>query len=866
MKILGSNSLQNGSALQRPWRRFAWMKYAVPALTLWVCLGLAALSTLAVPWTGQLKGEVLSEQKMPVGGAVCSLSGPSLPQQGLQVVTGQSGKFDFPGLFWGSYTVTCAALGYRPLSQTNLKLRPDQTLATVQILLPRETTVRQRVEVHAHAGIIPEQQTGAPPSTFVSQQLITLPLAEMNFKAALPLVPGIIRTPDGKLNIKGEPETQGLLLVDSADMVDPVTGSFSVKVPIDTIESLQVYKSPYLAQFGGFSGGLTVIHTKPPSDKWHWELDDPIPDFFFEGGHMAGVQDDEPRLYFTGPLLKNKLDISESLVYYINKQFVEGLPWPRNLSKRESLTSFTNLQYIVSPHHLLSVNARVFPKKEEFANIDALIPEPASENYGQNGYALGATDRYLFGSGGILASSFDLTQFNTNAYGQGPGDMLVTPNGFGGNYFNAYTRWSNQEEAQETYEFAQRDWHGHHQFEMGADYLRRSYAGASNSRPVLVTDANSSVLERIDFSGRAILGDQDTEFGGYGQDHWLMNDHLSVDAGVRYTDESLGSRAAFGPRFGFAYSPGESGRTVLHGGAGIFYDSEPLLAADFPENPTRTISYFSPQGTLLGPPLVFTNMYGIPGGSGRPVIPTLRRPESTPYDETWSVDLDQELHPGLLLRLSYLSSYGRDQFVVNPQYSPAGNAALLLSSTGRSHYEEFVSTLRIHAREAADMNVSYIYSQARGDLNTLGNLYIPFEQPIIRRDFYGNLPSDIPNRFITWSVFHLPGAMTLSPVFDIHSGFPFSRLDAGQNYVGTPDSSRLPIFYSLDLKWAKEFHMSPLHFGFFKNHVFRAGIGVFDITGRLNPLDVYNNTASPYFGDFAGFQHRTFATYFDLVK
>ena len=60
--------------------------------------------------------------------------------------------------------------------------------------------------------------------------------------------------------------------------------------------------------------------------------------------------------------------------------------------------------------------------------------------------------------------------------------------------------------------------------------------------------------------------------------------------------------------------------------------------------------------------------------------------------------------------------------------------------------------------------------------------------------------------------------------------------------------------------------MSPLPRHFFRQPVFRAGFAVFDITDRLNPLDVYNNNASRYFGHLVGFQHRTFATYFDLVK
>jgi hypothetical protein len=79
------------------------------------------------------------------------------------------------------------------------------------------------------------------------------------------------------------------------------------------------------------------------------------------------------------------------------------------------------------------------------------------------------------------------------------------------------------------------------------------------------------------------------------------------------------------------------------------------------------------------------------------------------------------------------------------------------------------------------MSFSYVYSRLRGDLNTLGDLYVPCERPVIQPDFYANLPSDIPRRDITWSEFRLPGAMVSSPVFDIHSGYPYSRIDVLQN-------------------------------------------------------------------------------------
>ena len=55
-----------------------------------------------------------------------------------------------------------------------------------------------------------------------------------------------------------------MLLIDSAESVDPVTGSFSIQIPIDAVESLEVQKTAYQAQYGRFSGGLTSVETKAP--------------------------------------------------------------------------------------------------------------------------------------------------------------------------------------------------------------------------------------------------------------------------------------------------------------------------------------------------------------------------------------------------------------------------------------------------------------------------------------------------------------------------------------------------------------------------------------------------------------------------
>ena len=157
--------------------------------------------------TQDLKGEVVNEKGEVLAGALCTLRGPVLPEQGLSNTTGEKGGFDFQGLVPGTYELTCAAVTYEPIVRSGIEVTEAQA-PFVQVVLPAEIVVRERVEVRDKAPTVTAEST-APPATLSAPQLRTLPLTEQKFKAALPLVPGVVRTPDGKMNIKGQVETQG---------------------------------------------------------------------------------------------------------------------------------------------------------------------------------------------------------------------------------------------------------------------------------------------------------------------------------------------------------------------------------------------------------------------------------------------------------------------------------------------------------------------------------------------------------------------------------------------------------------------------------------------------------------------------------
>ena len=365
---------------------------------------------------------------------------------------------------------------------------------------------------------------------------------------------------------------------------------------------------------------------------------------------------------------------------------------------------------------------------------------------------------------------------------------MITPTGWEGNFFNRWTRASTQQELQESYFFPRKQWKGHHDVKVGSDFVHSAYNGTSVSHPVQLLHADNSLAGEIDFTPSGILATSDTEIAGFAGDHWILNDYISVDYGLRFSSQTLGAHSAFSPRGGFVLSPFKQGQTIVRGGVGVFYDRLPLLAGDFTQNPSRELTLFGTNGLPLGPPLVYQNTYEGFKENGQQIVVSGQNLGSTPYNVTWNMELDQEIRPHLIARASFLASRTYSEFSVNPEALSPTDGVLLLTNLGSSRYHEFESTLRYRPNGKADFNISYVNSQARGDLNTMAAVFVPYEEPVIHPNLFGTLPTSIPDRVVTWGRFAFPRKVTVSPVLDWHSGFPFSTVDDLQNYVGPPDT------------------------------------------------------------------------------
>jgi Carboxypeptidase regulatory-like domain len=800
---------------------------------------------------GQVKAIAARGQTEELAGVEVKLTDVPLGKVPVSALSDDEGHFEFTKLARGTYRLEASPEGFQP-SNATVTIGQDQSAVEAELILHINSAV-QGLEVRADASEISAESSELK-SSLSAEDIDNLPLAEQKFSDALSLSPGVVRTPEGKLNFNGQSESEGVLLLNSTENVDPVSGSFSIPLPIDVIQSMTVHDAPDTAEYGGFSGGLTQIETKAPSDTWHYRVHDFLPGFRGKNGVLRGIADFTPRFVFGGPLVKGKLNFTEELTWEVRNQPIRGLPWPYNETRTRAASSFTEFQAILSPRHLLDVNVNAFPLRRRFADINALIPQDTSSNYNQNGASVGISDSYQWSSGALLNTVFRYTRFVSDGEGQGVADMLITPEGWGGNFFDSWSRTGNELEFRPAFQFPTKNWHGQHELKVGMDVSRRDYAGTNISHPVELLREDGSLAEQIAFEGSGLLHGAATEVAEFVEDHWRFDGHLAINVGARVASQSIGRGAAFGPHVAAAYSP--DGKTVIRFGTGLFYGHVPLLAADFTDNPARLISFFGPSGSLIGEPILLRNAYLL-SRPGAPIQFVQTNPGTSPRTFSAHVELERELTRNLSMTLSYLNSETEHLFILNPLISStAGGSLLGLANDGSSHYDQFDVTVHARPLEHSELNFSYVWSRSRGDLNTLSDLFVPFEQPVIRPNVSGVLSSDVPHRFVGWGVLPLPWKFSFSPVVDVHSGLPYSAVDVLQNYFGVPNNFRFPTYFSLDIKVYREFPLRVPFMGRSSSRKLRFGIYSIDVTNHQNANAVYNEIASPFFGRFAGFDRR----------
>jgi Carboxypeptidase regulatory-like domain/TonB-dependent Receptor Plug Domain len=798
--------------------------------------------------TGTVRGAVATSAP---DGQSYNIPGASLKlKSGTQVAetsTNDAGEYEFTKLSPGEYTLEATAEGFKTSSK-NIAIRAGETL--IENIRLEVAEVTASVTVASDTAQAVQTTETASTSTIKQKTLQTLPLPNEQLLEALPLVPGVVRGPDGQIDIKGARSSQSSMTVNSANVTDPVTGQFAFNLPIEAVEAVQVLTNPYAAQYGKFTGGVTAVTTRSGTDKFNVEAQSFFPRFRRRGGKWTGVEAFTPRLAFSGPLKRNKLWFMQSFEYRFVRTPVYSLPPDKRDTGLESFDSVTQMDWDINPRHHLTSTFSLFPEKLRFVGLNTFNPEEVTPNYKQRGFFWGVNERWTVSDKALLESYLSVKKFDADVFpSSGEQVMNFAPNVNSGNYFNRQDRRSTRVEALEIYKFTPPDFAGTHFMKAGVGLTHTTFDGRNTSNTVRILRRDGTISQQIDFVGDGIQSRNTTEFASFFEDKWTINDRLTLEYGVRLDRDTIAHENNFAPRLAFAFSPIRDGRTVVRGGVGLFYDQISLNIATFPQLQDRINTSFGLDGQQVSQ-------------RQHPALEDGRF--LTPRSVNWNIEFDREWLKNLLVRVGFQQRQATREYVLNPIQSATLGDSLLLSNSGRSRYREFQVSTRYTFRGTDELNASYVRSRAIGDLNDFNSYYANFENPIIRRNEQSFLPYDAPNRFVFWGNFGVKYGITVAPVLDIRNGFPLSVIDEDRNFVGQRNrAGRFPNFASLDLQVLKSVS-APGRFS--EKYRFRVGVKVFNLTNHFNPRDFQGNLASDEFGGFYNGVGRKFGMKFVIEK
>ena len=412
-----------------------------------------------------------------------------------QIKTGNNGSA-LVRLDAGQYTVTIHRTGYTLVEQVvDTRSRPG-TVVEVKVELTPQT--QETVTVEANVEEI-MNQTSSPGVSISPQEANASPLRPLTLIDALPLIPGVVLAPNGQTQIQGAGEMHSALIVDSVDSGDPATGRFGLSAPIDVIDSVNVLMSPYLAQYGRFTAGVVTAETRPGGNKWHYDLNDPLPEFRIRSGHVRGLKSATPRLSFGGPIILDRVSISEGLEFVDNKVPIRTLPFPINETKTMSLNSFTRADLNLTPRQTLTTTFHAAPQNTQYANLDFFTPQPVTPNDYTRTYTSAVTHRLAIRDS-LLQSTLSVGDFATTVTPQGNSGMTVLPTGNSGNYFAGQQRHSRRFEWSELWSLSPISSLGTQKIQIGSSFARVTDEGHLDAKTITMFDNQRIKIRTIGFT------------------------------------------------------------------------------------------------------------------------------------------------------------------------------------------------------------------------------------------------------------------------------------------------------------------------------------------------------------------------------
>ncbi|HXV63391.1 MAG TPA: TonB-dependent receptor, partial [Vicinamibacteria bacterium] len=368
------------------------------------------------------------------------------------------------------------------------------------------------------------------------------------------------------------------------------------------------------------------------------------------------------------------------------------------------------------------------------------------------------------------------------------------------------TRWQFKDD----FTYFRPNWGGDHQLKLGVDYnyvqFKADILNQYNGRFTFATDApfneNDPETYPVNYlQSQPRFADRPVHhFSLYFQDDWSPTSSLTLNLGLRYDlqvgpfnedileidfpleipfHQGADQRGDFnniGPRIGFAWDPTESGRTVIKGGYGLFYDNIRTLLSMLGER-----TWHQAETIIIANP-------GYPdplGGRSReefvstapPNIEVMANNFENPYAHHVNLGASRQISSDFALSVDFtwVRRYA-DINTVNLNYPvngvrpyPQFNRADEERSSQENRYKGFYVKLDRRLADRYQFLVSYTWSDSEDRQFRIDDVTTP---GFTMSDWYA-AQADRRHRLVASGIVQLPYDIQLSGIIDVRSSLPF---------------------------------------------------------------------------------------------
>lgn len=472
----------------------------------------------------------------------------------------------------GRYDVSIIKGGFAPaIIHIRISGRsPAPLIVTLRVADFREqmTVTADSTQVSADAG------ANLDTVTLDRKMLDNLPVFDQNYVGAITafLDPGSVGT-------------GGVTLV-----VDGVEQS-SIGVSASAIQQVKINQNPYSAEFSRPGRGRIEIITKPGSTEYHGTFNTLFRDFHFNARDPFALTRpaEQRRIFegnFTGPVGHSKTTSflitanreEEDLQNIVNAFTPAGLVRENVDAPIRNLQLSAGMNHSFGDRHLISIRGNYADATRVNQNLGGVVLPEAGASTEDREDQIYYNDTYTI-SPKLLNQfriSFGRQHTPTVSVNQGPG-IVVQDSFIGGGAQADRLQTENHINVNEVVSVSA----GRHQIRTGInvpDISRRGLNDFTYARGVYSFSSLQDYLANRPFSLLQQQGNPhvvfiETVIGGFFQDDFRVNKRFSLSGGVRYDWQNFfHDNNNFSPRLAFTYALGTQGKTILRGGAGLFFD------------------------------------------------------------------------------------------------------------------------------------------------------------------------------------------------------------------------------------------------------------------------------------------------------